>query len=158
MARKPRDLRASDVVSLLRRERVQGYCFDEVGVDGGRLRFDLLEVRHDGRDSLIGSEIKVNRSDYRADDKWPGYLDYCHELWFVAPPDVITPDDLVDIDPDVGLLHVHERHHEHRGHGATRRWLTVVRRAKRRPMDPTIEAAVLYTLVGGRGGRPRKAV
>lgn len=42
----------------------------------------------------IGYEIKNERSDWLRDDKWPAYLDVCHELWFVCPDrSVIRPEE-----------------------------------------------------------------
>lgn len=151
---KDRELRASDVARLVVKHRASGWCYEEVGLDGGRLRLDVLEVRHDGRDQLIGYEIKVDRQDFRADEKWPGYLDYCHQLWFVAPKGVITAEDLDSLDPDVGLLRVIERKYPMGvERSKTKRWLSVVRPARRRSMDPRIEASVLYPLIGRRPGK-----
>lgn len=49
----------------------------------------------------IGYEIKVSRSDFVGDDKWPNYLKLCHQLFFVAPKGIISPDELP---PEVGLI------------------------------------------------------
>lgn len=41
----------------------------------------------------IGYEIKVSRRDFETDQKWTGYLDLCHEFYFVCPAGLIrTPD------------------------------------------------------------------
>lgn len=32
-----------------------------------------------------GYEVKVDRSDFLRDEKWPEYLDYCHQFSFVCP-------------------------------------------------------------------------
>lgn len=53
--------------------------------------------------TAIGYEIKVTRSDFLRDNKWPTYLDACHQLYFVCPSGVIQPDELPG---DVGLLWV----------------------------------------------------
>ncbi|GAG52025.1 unnamed protein product, partial [marine sediment metagenome] len=34
---------------------------------------------------VIAYEIKCSRSDFMNDSKWPVYLDYCNELYFVTP-------------------------------------------------------------------------
>ena len=43
---------------------------------------------------FIGYEIKVARQDFLRDTKWPGYLDYCTEFFFVAPPGIIDPNEV----------------------------------------------------------------
>ncbi len=48
-----------------------------------------------------GYEIKVSRSDFLRDDKWRGYLPFCTDFSFVAPPGIISPDELPE---EVGLL------------------------------------------------------
>lgn len=42
----------------------------------------------------IAYEIKVSRSDFLQDDKWPAYLDYCNQLYFVCPPKLIDPSEV----------------------------------------------------------------
>lgn len=42
----------------------------------------------------IGYEIKVSRQDFENDQKWTGYLDLCHEFYFVCPAGVIRATDL----------------------------------------------------------------
>lgn len=39
----------------------------------------------------FGYEVKVSRSDFLRDDKWPAYLDCCNYFYFVAPPGIIDP-------------------------------------------------------------------
>lgn len=51
--------------------------------------------------TAIGYEVKVSRSDFLQDRKWPSYLPVCHELYFVCPAKLIAPEELP---PDVGLL------------------------------------------------------
>lgn len=50
---------------------------------------------------VIGYEVKVSRYDFLADEKWRGYLPYCNEFYFVAPPKVIDPSEVA---ADAGLL------------------------------------------------------
>jgi hypothetical protein len=45
--------------------------------------------------------VKVDRGDFLRDRKWPGYLNYCNEFYFVCPKDLIQPEDLPK---DVGLI------------------------------------------------------
>lgn len=42
----------------------------------------------------IGYEVKVSRSDFEQDQKWPEYLDVCHEFNFVCPAKLINAADL----------------------------------------------------------------
>jgi hypothetical protein len=44
----------------------------------------------------IGYEIKVARNDFIRDAKWPGYLEYCNEFYFVCPADLIQPSEIGD--------------------------------------------------------------
>jgi len=38
----------------------------------------------------IAYEVKVDRSDFLRDEKWPGYLDYCNQFYFVCPSKLIS--------------------------------------------------------------------
>lgn len=49
----------------------------------------------------IAFEIKASRQDFLRDDKWPAYLDYCTEFFFVAPPGIIDP---AEVPEQAGLL------------------------------------------------------
>lgn len=51
--------------------------------------------------TLWGYEIKVSRSDFLQDNKWPDYLSMCNELYFVCPSGLIAPEEIPD---GVGLL------------------------------------------------------
>jgi hypothetical protein len=51
--------------------------------------------------TTIGYEIKVSRSDFEQDQKWVGYLDYCHEFYFVCPAGLIKS---VDLPKEIGLI------------------------------------------------------
>lgn len=48
-----------------------------------------------------GYEIKVSRNDFLRDDKWQNYLEFCSDLYFVAPPGVIEKE---EVPADAGLL------------------------------------------------------
>lgn len=50
-----------------------------------------------------GYEIKVSRSDFLRDKKWPAYLPMCNELYFVCPPNVIKPEECPE---PCGLMYV----------------------------------------------------
>jgi len=50
---------------------------------------------------ITGYEVKVDRGDFRGDEKWQYYLDYCHKFSFVCPKGLIQPDELPE---EVGLI------------------------------------------------------
>lgn len=65
-------------------------------------RFDMWTMAKSyANPRFIGYEIKVNRQDFLRDDKWIGYLDYCREFYFVAPPGII---DKTEVPEQAGLL------------------------------------------------------
>tara|TARA_Y100001937_G_scaffold50513_1_gene70350 strand:+ start:60705 stop:61457 length:753 start_codon:yes stop_codon:yes gene_type:complete len=98
---------ASEILRLLRSRHKDDVFVDEVktGPTGnGLLILDAWAMKKSwSRPSTIGYEIKVSRSDFTRDSKWHGYLDYCNEFYFVAPPGIIRPDELP---PEAGLLTV----------------------------------------------------
>lgn len=66
------------------------------------IRMDAWCMRHSWTNPQItGYEIKISRSDFMEDDKWRGYLKYCHDFYFVAPPGIIDP---AELPPEAGLL------------------------------------------------------
>jgi len=61
-------------------------------------RADIFAVNDKGIIWIV--EIKSSVADYRADNKWPEYWDYCDELYFAVPPDM--PQDILPT--DTGLI------------------------------------------------------
>jgi hypothetical protein len=64
----------------------------EVTLGNGR-RADVLAVRRNGEIWIV--EIKSSIADFRADQKWPEYREYCDALLFAVAPDFpseILPD------------------------------------------------------------------
>ena len=51
--------------------------------------------------SVSGYEIKVSRSDFLKDDKWPAYLPYCNLFYFVCPWKLIAVEEVPE---QAGLL------------------------------------------------------
>jgi hypothetical protein len=49
----------------------------------------------------IGYEIKVDRQDFLNDNKWPGYLPFCNQFYFVTPSKLVIPEEIPE---DVGLM------------------------------------------------------
>lgn len=67
------------------------------------LKFDALAMKRSWANPCItGYEIKVARSDFMKDQKWPGYMAYCNKFSFVCPKGLITKDELP---PEVGLIY-----------------------------------------------------
>ncbi|WP_218832043.1 MmcB family DNA repair protein [Paenibacillus campinasensis] len=46
--------------------------------------------------------MKVSRGDFVQDQKWPGYMAYCHKFSFVCPKGLISKDELPE---EVGLVY-----------------------------------------------------
>ena len=68
----------------------------------GFRQFDLWVMKKSWTNfRTYGYEIKASRSDFLRDEKWPNYLKYCHEFYFVAPKGLIMPEELP---AEVGLL------------------------------------------------------
>lgn len=67
------------------------------------LIMDALAIRRSWKKPCFtGYEIKVDRSDFLRDQKWPGYLKFCHEFYFVCPAGLIQPEELPN---EVGLIY-----------------------------------------------------
>lgn len=65
------------------------------------VRLDAVWIRCSWtRPRITGFEIKVDRSDYINDSKWPVYKSKVHRFFFVCPSGLIHPE---EVDPDVGL-------------------------------------------------------
>ncbi len=85
----PKD--ANEVLALLEAKHHEGVFVPECkfGPSGGYEstgRLDAWAMRPTWSPvTTIGYEIKVSVSDFRRDGKWPTYLDYCHEFYFVVP-------------------------------------------------------------------------
>lgn len=79
----PRDL-AKDLARGVARALAQrGFAtLTEFALANGR-RADLLALGRDGE--LVIVEIKSSVTDFRADRKWPDYLDFCDRLFFAVP-------------------------------------------------------------------------
>lgn len=69
----------------------------EVTLGNGR-RADVLAVRRNGEIWIV--EIKSSIADFRSDQKWPEYRDYCDALLFAVAPDF--PSEILPA--DTGLI------------------------------------------------------
>ncbi len=77
-------------------------CKDGATWDREHVRLDGWAMEKSWRHPrMIGYEIKVSRSDFLQDKKWPEYLPLCNELYFVCPAKLIQPEELPE---HVGLI------------------------------------------------------
>lgn len=85
-------LRVQRGVMRLLRGRLDFCCFAEVSLANGR-RADLLGIGPKGEIWIV--EIKSSLEDFRVDNKWPEYRDYCDRFFFAKPTELdaqIFPD------------------------------------------------------------------
>ncbi len=93
------DVTGRDVAPLL--TRGVGRLFDamaqvsltEFSLKSGR-RADVLALDGDGTFTIV--EIKSSLADFRADQKWPDYLEFCDNFYFAVPqgfPIDVLPED-----------------------------------------------------------------
>jgi hypothetical protein len=99
---------ARDIVGLLETRHSKDVfvseCKDGPTWTAQHLRLDAWAMRKSWtKPWTYGYEIKVRRSDFLADDKWPGYLELCNYFLFVCPPHVIEPH---EVGEHIGLLWV----------------------------------------------------
>lgn len=68
----------------------------------GAMRLDAWALRRSWSPvCAIGYEVKVSRSDWLGDDKWHSYRRAVHQMWLVAPRDVVAVEEVPE---GVGLL------------------------------------------------------
>lgn len=99
-ADKPKDYERAKAILRGTQRLLRSLDFEslsEVTLASGR-RADVLALRRNGHIWII--EIKSSIADFRADQKWPEYREYCDALLFAVAPDFPT-----DILPeDAGLI------------------------------------------------------
>lgn len=124
-------VRADEIKHALSRRHVEDFFCTEVkngpSYGGGLLIMDAFAMKKSwANPCLSGYEIKVSRSDFSKDNKWPGYLHYCNQFSFVCPTGLIDIDELPD---EVGLIYYN---HEKKS-------LYTKRKAKHRIIDVPVE-------------------
>ena len=73
------------------------------GPKGQLLILDALAIKKSwASPCFTGYEVKVARGDFMRDQKWPGYLQYCHQFYFACPQGLIHLDELPK---EVGLIY-----------------------------------------------------
>jgi len=98
---------AKQLLALLRDKHVNDVFVPECKngpsqSSGGHLRLDAVAMNRSWTNAcVIGYEIKVSRSDFLGDKKWPGYLEYCNRFTFVCPSGLIQAE---EVGPECGLM------------------------------------------------------
>lgn len=101
-------VRADEIKRALAKRHSDDFFMTEVKngathVSTGLLKLDAMAIKKSWVNPCItGYEVKVERSDFTRDNKWPGYMAYCHQFSFVCPTGLIQPDELP---PEVGLIY-----------------------------------------------------
>lgn len=72
-------------VMRLMRSRFDFCCFAEVSLANSR-RADVLALGPKGEIWII--EIKSSLADFRVDNKWPEYKEFCDQFFFAKPPEL----------------------------------------------------------------------
>ena len=100
-------MNAKAILEMLRRKHEEDVFVSECKDGpswGGMKRMDAWVMKKSWSNPLsIVYEIKVSRNDFLGDNKWPSYLPYCNQLYFICPSKIIMPDELPQ---EVGLMYV----------------------------------------------------
>lgn len=93
----------ADLLQLLRDRHAKDILVDEcmMGPGGSRRMDAWVLVPTWSPPTYIGYEIKVSRSDFLNDSKWPAYLPACHQFYWVCPYGLIKPE---EVSEGAGLL------------------------------------------------------
>lgn len=90
-------------------------CMDGPARLGG-FRFDAVAIAKSwSRPTFTGYEVKVTRSDFKADNKFYAYLPYFHELYIACPKGMIAREELPEsiglvwYDPETGAVRAKKR-------------------------------------------------
>lgn len=71
----------------------------EFSLKTGR-RVDVIGISDKGVIHI--AEVKVTISDFRGDDKWPEYRDFCDHFYFAVPP--AFPQEILPNNADCGII------------------------------------------------------
>lgn len=123
----PTALKVQRGVMRLLRSMHDFACFAEVPLANGR-RADVLGVGPKGEIWIV--EIKSSVIDFRVDEKWPNYKDFCDRFYFAKPPEL-----------DAGIFPATEGLIVADGHGAD-----ILREAIDEPLAPARRKAMLLKL------------
>lgn len=137
-------MNASDITKLLEEKHSEDVFVSELrdGPSQGVSSFRLdgwAMVKSWVNPVTYGYEIKVSLNDFRRDNKWHNYLEYCSDFYFVCPWGLIQPEEIA---APAGLLWVSKT--------GTRLWIK--RKAARRinPIPEILWRSVVMRLDQGR--------
>jgi len=100
-------------------------CLLEFTLRNGR-RADVIAMAPDGSFTIV--EIKTSVTDFRADEKWPEYIDFCDRFYFAVPeefPQALIPQSCGLIVADAYSAAILRPAAEIRLNGSRRRTLTL---------------------------------
>jgi hypothetical protein len=100
-------------------------CLLEFTLRNGR-RADVIAMAPDGSFTIV--EIKTSVNDFRADEKWPEYIDFCDRFYFAVPeefPQALIPQSCGLIVADAYGAAILRPAAETRLNGSRRRTLTL---------------------------------
>lgn len=71
---------------------------------GGSPRMDAWAMKKSWASPLVTVyEIKTSRADFLGDNKWPNYLPYCNEFYFICPSKLI---EVNEVPENAGLMYI----------------------------------------------------
>lgn len=121
---------ADQIVNLLAEKHAKDVFVSECkdgSSYGGHIRMDAWAMdRSWAHPCMHGYEVKISRSDFLKDNKWPGYLPLCNRFSFVAPRGVIQP---AELSAGVGLMEL----------ASTGTSLRTIRKSAYREIEPPAE-------------------
>ena len=97
----------------------------EMPLSNGR-RVDLMAIAENGQITVV--EVKSSLADYRSDQKWQEYLDYCDHFYFAVPADFpidVLPEDTGTMLADRYGAEIVRPAHAAKVNGTRRRFLTL---------------------------------
>ena len=101
----PTKITAHQIVDILRSQHTKDVFVDEckngpsMGTTHARMDAWVM-TRSWSHLRFTGYEIKISRSDFLGDNKWPAYLPLCNQLYFVSPKGLI---DKSEVPAGIGL-------------------------------------------------------
>lgn len=130
---------ANDIVEALKHKHAEDIFIPQckTGPSFGNQALGIFDawvmLKSWANSNFIGYEVKVDRSDFVNDNKWPKYLPYCNSFYFVCPKDVIKESEVPE---GAGLYYCSTPSHK----------LFLKRKAPRREIDAPVEV-FMYILM-----------
>ena len=98
---------ADDIIKLLAEKHKDDVFIDQCKTGPSQSGLSIFDawamVKSWAHPCAYGYEVKISRNDFLRDNKWAAYLNYCNQMYFVCPTDLIKPEELPS---EVGLLWV----------------------------------------------------